>query len=261
MNQNLKFIEKEPKRIVEDLGNGINLEMVYIPAGEFMMGTNDEEIDRLCKKQSWDGFKREAPQHQVKLKEFYVGKYQITQTQYQAIMGVNLSYFKGANNPVERVSWNMAQEFCQKLSAKTGKTYRLPSESQWEYACRAGSNGKLCFGDDESQLEDYAWYGDLGGETHPVGQKKPNVWGLYDMHGNVWEWCQDDFVDNYKNTPRDGNVHKNSSMYYVVLRGGAWNSNLYECRSAYRYFFEPQACIFKIIGFRVVCEMEKTLSL
>ena len=221
--------------IKEDLGKGVELEMVYIPAGEFIMGTSDEEIDRLCEKDISSWYKNEAPQHKVKLQEFYLGKYPVTQAQYQAVMGKHRSEFQGENNPVERVTWDMAQEFCQKLSAQTGKNYQLPSEAQWEYACRAGTTTRYYFGDDANQLGEYAWYlNNSNNQTHPVGQKQPNAWELYDMHGNVWEWCQDDYVDNYQNTPRDGTSYRNSSMKYITLRGGSYDLNTINCRSTYR---------------------------
>ncbi len=224
----------------------IKLEMIAIPAGEFMMGSNESD--------------NEKPIHPVKLKEFYIGKYPITQAQYQAIMGENPSRFKGENNPVERVSWNNAQEFCQKLSAKTGKQYKLPSEAQWEYACRAGSKTKWCFGDDESQLTNYAWYRDNSqNQTHPVGEKKPNNWGLYDMHGNVWEYCEDDWHKNYQNAPNDGKPWIDNSSKYPVQRGGSWFNLPNNCRSASRNILLARDDFFDDDGFRVVCVSGRTL--
>ncbi len=255
----------QPKtnNFTEDLGNGVKLEMIYIPAGEFMMGTDDAEIERLCKKYNTDWFKSEAPQHLVKLQSFYLGKYPITQAQYQAVMGKNPSKFQNpkeaplskggwGDHPVERVSWNDAQEFCQQLSQLTDRKYRLPSESQWEYACRAGSKTKWCFGDDENQLKDYAWYySNSSNQTHPVEQKKPNDWGLYDMHGNVWEWCEDNWHDNYQNAPDDGKPWLDPNKNLYVIRGGSWFYIPGYCRSACR--FNEYARVFYIFGFRVVC--------
>jgi len=189
----------------------------------------------------------------VNLQEFYLGKYPITQEQYQAIMGKNLSYFKdNPKNPVENISWNDAQEFCQKLSEKAGKNYRLPSEAEWEYAYRAGTQPRYYFGDNAELLGEYAWYNEnSGSKTHPVGQKKPNNWGLYDMSGNVWEWCEDGWHENYQNAPTDGTAwNDNHSVTNTrVLRGGSWTTDPGNCRSAYRNYNYYR---YNHYGFRVV---------
>jgi formylglycine-generating enzyme required for sulfatase activity len=152
--------------------------MVAIEGGTFEMGSTEKEA--------------EQPVHSVNLEGFAIGAMPVTQAQYEAIMRTNLPLFKGADLPVESVSWHEAVKFCAKLSEKTGRRYTLPTEAQWEYACRAGSPGRYCFGDYGNQLGDYAWYdANSGGTPHPVGKKKPNDWGLYDMHGNVLEWCLD----------------------------------------------------------------------
>ncbi|NQT39791.1 MAG: formylglycine-generating enzyme family protein, partial [Planctomycetes bacterium] len=171
--------KEPPKKLAVDLGGGVELDLVLIPAGSFLMGDD-----------------RAKPVHKVRItKPFYLGKYEVTQEQWEAVMGSNPSNFKGAKNPVEQVSWDNCQQFLVKLNAKSGGQggkFVLPTEAQWEYACRAGSTGKFCFGDDEKQLGEYAWYGEnSGSKTHPVGEKKPNTFGLHDMHGNVWEWCHD----------------------------------------------------------------------
>ncbi len=178
-----------------------------------------------------------------------MGVYEVTQQQYEKVMGENPSWFKGAANPVEGVPWADATEFCKRLSAKEGKTYRLPTEAEWEYACRAGTTTAYSFGDDESRLGEYAWFGGhSGGKTHPVGQKKPNAWGLYDMHGNVSEWCQDCYGD-YPNSlaPYPGGL---GPAFYRAIRGGGWNSRAWSCRSVRRNGQPPKER-FNCVGFRV----------
>ena len=236
-------VSHSSQSFTEILPGNIKLEMVKIPAGSFLMGSADND-------KSADGY--EKPQHQVNLQEFYLGKYPVTQEQFQAIMRNNPSYFKdNPKNPVEQVSWNDAQAFCQKLSEKIGKKYRLPSEAEWEYACRAGTQTRYYFGDDEMELGEYAWYKETSGrKTHPVGQKKPNNWGLYDMHGNVWEWCEDGWHENYENAPTDGTAwNENHSVTYRVLRGGSWVDSPRSCRSASRGIDDNRD---NFDGFRVV---------
>jgi formylglycine-generating enzyme required for sulfatase activity len=188
------------------------------------------------------GRDNEKPVHEVTIvKPFYIGVYPVTQAQYQAVMGTNPYGFKGPNRPVECVSWDQAVEFCRKLSEKEGKRYRLPSEAEWEYACRAGSTAEYCFGDSEAELGDHAWfYGNSGAQTHEVGQKKPNAWGLYDMHGNDWEWCEDVWHENYEGAPADGSAWTTGGEPSLrVLRGGAWNLYPSNCRSADRDWAAP----------------------
>ncbi|MGA2257939.1 MAG: formylglycine-generating enzyme family protein [Thermoguttaceae bacterium] len=171
-----------PKELTVDLGKGVKLELVLIPAGEFTMGSPDSDKDAASD---------EKPQHRVRItKPFYLGKYLVTQEQWEAVIGNNPSHFKGPpKNPVEQVSWGDCQQFLGKLNAKSaagGGKFQLPSEAQWEYACRAGSKTRYCFGDEESGRGDYAWYAaNSGSKTHPVGEKKPNAWGLYDMQGKA----------------------------------------------------------------------------
>ena len=211
------------------------MELVKIPAGSFVMGSPESERGR----------RDNELQHKVVLtKPFYMGKFPVTQAQYEAVMGVNPSTFKGegegvlSDNPVELVSWDDAQEFCKRLSKSAGKPVRLPTEAEWEYACRAGSNTAFCFGDDESKLGEYAWhYINSGGKTHPVGQKCPNAYGLHDMHGNVWEWCQD-WYGNYLAQGAKAKPAKNPTGPATgasrVLRGGSWYDDPGNCRAAYR---------------------------
>ena len=188
--------------------NSIGMKLVLIPAGEFLMGSPESDSDAPDE---------EKPQHKVRIsKPFYLGVTEVTQEQYERVMGENPSRFKGdPQRPVEKVSWEDAVAFCRKLSEKEGRTYRLPTEAEWEYACRAGSQTKWSFGDDDSALKEYAWYLDnADSTTHPVAQKKPNAWGLYDMHGNVWEWCQDWYGD-VPTRQRDG-----SSRSFAEARTG-----------------------------------------
>jgi formylglycine-generating enzyme required for sulfatase activity len=170
-------------------------------------------------------------------------------------MGNNPSYFKGDNRPVERVSWNDAVEFCKKLSKLTGQNYRLPTEAEWEYACRAGSNSKYCFGDESSEVGEYAWYKENSEKvTHNVGTKKANAWGLHDMHGNIWEWCSDRYAENYENVPNDGSAHMVRSEKGMVLRGGAWSGKPENLRSASRINLSANSRNY-FVGFRIVVEL------
>ena len=221
--------------------NSIGMEFVLIPSGTFKMGSSNGESD-------------EKPIHSVTISEaFYMGKYEVTQKEWKAVMGDNPSRFKGDKLPVEQVSWNDIQEFIKKLNQKEGGTkYRLPTEAEWEYAARAGSNSKWSFGDNESQLGDYAWYGsNSNSQTHPVGQKKPNKYGLYDVHGNVWEWVQDWYDSNYYSSSPKTDSKGPSSGSYRVFRGGSWDYSAVSARSAYRYITGPVSRR-GIIGFRLV---------
>jgi formylglycine-generating enzyme required for sulfatase activity len=202
----------------------------------------------------------ESPQHQVTVPSFFVGKYPLTQAQYEAIMGNNPAYFKGNNRPVEKVNWDDAIAFCQKLSQKTGKNYKLPSEAQWEYACRAGTTTPFYFG--ESITPDLVNYdgrypyanaptGQYREQTTDVGTFPPNAFGLYDMHGNVWEWCEDDWQKNYINAPINGSALITRSNT-KLLRGVSWDNYPADCRSACRDY-DVLDDAYDGIGFRVVC--------
>ena len=202
-----------------------------------------------------------TPVHQVTLQAFDIGAYEVTQAQYQAVMGTNPSDFQEANgypntenNPVEMVSWYDARAFCTALSAMTGRTFTLPSESQWEYACRAGTTTLYSYGDSDAMLGDYAWwYNNSGPQTHPVGTKLPNPWGLYDMMGNVWEWCLDSWHDNYDGAPTDGSAWEPETGAYRIIRGGAWNYvGPWHFRSACRVTENNPDRRNDTIGFRIV---------
>ncbi|MDY0170460.1 MAG: formylglycine-generating enzyme family protein [Thermoguttaceae bacterium] len=228
--------------------NSIGMEFVLIPPGEFMMGSPEDEEGRDSG--------RESPQHRVRItKPFYLGKYPITQQQWQAVMESNPSRFKGPKNPVENVRWGDCQEFLRRLNKRAAdprQGFRLPTEAEWEYACRAGTTTRYSFGDDASQLGEYAWYEDNSdGQTHPVGQKRPNPWGLYDMHGNVYEWCADWFDENYYANSAVNDPAGPSSGWLRVGRGGGWDSLAGSCRSALRSRVRPDA-LGRLLGFRVV---------
>ena len=269
---------KQSQYFSEDLGNDITLEMVAIPGGTFLMGTEDEEIERLVKKFGWEGYRRERPQHQVTVPPFFIGKYPITQAQWKAIaatakididLETNPSKFKGDELPVERVNWYQATEFCKRLSRETKQEYRLPSEAEWEYACRARTTTPFYFGETiTGELANYdasnTYAGEAKGEyrqqTTPVGQFSPNAFGLYDMHGNVWEWCADTWHDNYDGAPTDGSAWiENGNDNRSPLRGGSWYFNPFLCRSAYRYDSYRRVHVNNYYGFRVVCGAGRTL--
>jgi formylglycine-generating enzyme required for sulfatase activity len=245
--------EGEAEVMIENLGNGVTLEMVKIPGGRFLMGSPETEAKRDD---------NEGLQHYVDVPEFWMGKYVVTQQQWQAIMGNEPSYFKGKNHPVERVSWNNATEFCQKLSKKTGRDYRLPSEAEWEYACRAGTTTPFYFGETiTGELANYRaseTYADepkgkYREQTTPVGQFPPNAFGLYDMHGNVYEWCQDVWDSSYDVSPVDGSAWVNGgNSRRRVIRGGSWYSYPWWCRSANRYNYDSVETDYANIGFRLV---------
>jgi len=200
--------------------NGVRQVMRFIEPGIFRMG--------------------EAPGHTVELTQgFWLGETTCTQELWREVMGENPSRFRGENLPVENVSWNDCQRFLETLNdRKPGLNPLLPTEAEWEYACRARSIGAYCFGEDDRRLSEYAWFGDSkGGETHPVGSKTPNDWGLYDMHGNVWEWCRD-WYGAYPDVPMVDPVGPDSGSNRV-LRGGAWFNGAGYCRSAYRFCPTP----------------------
>ncbi len=214
------FAGREPFSVSE---NSLGVKFILIPPGRFLMG--DEE---------------KGPVHEVELtRGFWLGETPVTQAQWEAVMGSNPSRFKGPDRPVECVSWDDANEFILRLNDQERTTrHRLPTEAEWEYACRSVGVGVYCFGDNESILTDYAWYDDNSGdETHSVGLKKPNAWGLYDMHGNVLEWCEDRYGDYLPGFIRDPAGPASGSLR--VLRGGSWSYVAKVCRSANRGKRDP----------------------
>ncbi|OKH53098.1 serine/threonine protein kinase [Calothrix sp. HK-06] len=249
----------------EDLGSGVFLEMVSIPGGNYMMGSIDGEGDA-----------DERPQHNVQIEPICIGKYPVTQAQWRAVSNlpkINLSLnphpskFKGANRPVENVSWHEAQEFCARLHQKTGRKYRLPSEAEWEYACRAGTTTPFHFGDtitpdlancgnSETRMFEFETKTKIRKETTPVGSfEVANSFGLYDMHGQVWEWCADPWHNNYVGAPTDGSVWEwQGDKNRRVLRGGSWSFSPVLCRSASRSWNESDGGL-RICGFRVVVSL------
>ena len=217
---------KQAEFFAEDLGNDIKLEMIKIPGGSFKIGSPETELQRISS---------ESPQHTVNVPSFFMGKFAITQAQYQRIMGSNPANFKGEKRPVEQVSWDEAVEFCDKLSKQTGNTYRLPSEAEWEHACRARTTTPFHFGEtitsalanyDASNVYRSEPKGKFRQQTTDVGTFPPNAFGLYDVHGNVWEWCQDHWHDSYQGAPSNGSAwlseDKNADR---LLRGGSWVGN------------------------------------
>lgn len=272
----IKQVAEQAKFFAHDFGNSINLEMVAIPGGKFLMGTEDSELEKIVEKYSHVDLKWESPQHEVTFQPFFMSKYLVTQAQWRAVAGLpkvsrnlrqNPSDFKGDNLPVETISWEEATEFCQRLSKLIiGYTYRLPSEAEWEYAARAGTTTPFHFGETiTGNLANYRASetygaepkGEYRGKTIPVGSFPPNAFGLYDMHGNLWEWCEDDWHISYDGAPTDGSAWTKSKNITKVLRGGSWGLNPNNCRSAYRYgrFRFNRS---NDIGFRVVCSASRT---
>ena len=228
------------KKLSVDLGEDVTMEFVLIRPGSFTMG-----LDK-------GGFADERPAHKVTLtKPFYLGKHEVTQEQWKLVMKDNPSDFKGAGKPVENVTWDDCQAFVAKLKHKApGKTFRLPTEAEWEYACRAGGSGEFCYGDGEGRLGEHAWWGGNSRlMSHPVGGKKPNAWGLHDMYGNLWEWCADWYANSYPAGAATDPTGSNSGSDRVS-RGGCWGGGGSICRSAFRDWFTPEIRNF-FIGFRL----------
>lgn len=223
-------------------------EMVVIPAGSFVMGTPDAA--RAAPNDSSND--KEKPARTIQMKSFSLGRYEVTQAEWVAVMGDNPSENEGKNLPVDHVSWEMAQSFVEKLSQLTGKKYRLPSEAEWEYAARAGTSKEYYDSDDMDSLYAHAWFNaNSGKEVHAVGEKKPNRFGLYDMYGNVWEWTQDCWNPSYQGAPQTQTAWEEGDCEYRVNRGGSWFNVARMLRSAFRSRFST-TLTSTYFGLRVV---------
>ena len=257
-------MKQEQKALVyymEDSINGVTLDLAYIPGGEFLMGSLQGEDSEL-----------EKPQHEVTVRPFFMGKYPVTQAQWRAVASLPRvkrslklypSHFTGNDRPIEFISWDDAMEFCQRLSRETGREYRLPSEAEWEYACRAGTITRFHYG--ETMMGGLANYrvsktyasqpnGECREQTTSVGIFPPNAFGLYDMHGQVWEWCEDDWHNNYQDAPTDGSAWLSRQSNLKVLRGGSWYNSPHFCRSTHRFSIARDS-LSSGIGFRLVTQV------
>ncbi|MEG4801659.1 bifunctional serine/threonine-protein kinase/formylglycine-generating enzyme family protein [Microcoleus sp. ARI1-B5] len=261
--------QSQAQVFTETIAKGITLEMIGIPGGSFVMGSPNTEAERS---------KNEGSQHTITVAPFFLGKYEVTQDQWRAVAGLakvkidlnpNPSHFKGNNLPVEQVSWNEATEFCARLSRLTRRNYRPPSEAEWEYACRAGTTTPFYFGETittdlvncRNYPDDSAQKGIYRQKTTTVGSFPPNTFGLYDMHGNVWEWCQDVWHDNYNGTPTDGSAWETGGdSKFRVLRGGSWFDKAVHCRTAYRHRLSVDGS-YRHRGFRVALALAVAVSL
>ncbi len=243
-NKAIKIYKNEKGQTEAEFKYGIK--MVFVKGGEFLMGSSNKE-----------GESDEHPKHKVYVDSFWIGKYEVTQKIWKEIMGNNPSYFKGDNLPVEKVSWNDVQKFIKKLNEKTGLNFRLPTEAEWEYACRGGRLSKGYKLSGSNNVDEVGWYWkNSGKKTHPIGLKKPNELGLYDMSGNVFEWCSDWYDGNYYSNSSYKNPKGSSSGFNRVDRGGGWMDEKGNLRCANRDFWEPSGR-FSILGFRLALSLIK----
>lgn len=243
-------MNKVEETIKYSLTADFDLEMVTIPSGTFLMGSGAAS--------------HESPVHHVNIQGFQMGKFAVTQQQWRIVantfewskivLPAEPSYFRGDLHPVERITWYEAVEFCERLTIKFGRNFRLPTEAEWEYACRASTTTPYFFDLDKEDIGDYAWYNENSGHrTHPVGQKLPNPWGLYDIVGNAWEWCQDKWHRTYEDAPNDNAAWlEGSTNDCRLLRGASWNAFPGACRSTPRNRILPSYRAF-YYGLRVVC--------
>lgn len=231
---------KEKEQNARHITNSVGMDFVLIPSGTFWMYSDESDS--------------EQPVHKVTIDEpFYLGKYPVTQKEWTAIMDSYPSCFEGHRRPVECVTFYHVREFIRRLNTEEEtEKYRLPSEDEWEYACRAGTHTRYSFGDDETALDTYGWYyHNSDYMTHPVGQKKPNPWGLYDMHGNVWEWCRDPYYRSHSDPLPDNRSLEAPGSTGFVLRGGSWVNNSWKCESSSRSSFDPNYAQYSL-GFRLL---------
>ena len=246
VNLNLTLAQLKPKNAtyVETI-KGLNMKMVYVEGGTLQMGATTE--------QGSDAYSEEKPVHSVTLSSYYIAECEVTQAQWRAIMGNNPSCYTGDNNPVEAIYWEEAKQFCEKLSQLTGKKYTLPTEAQWEYAARGGEKSQGYKYSGSNDISAVAWYMDNSNDqTHPVKQKSPNELGLYDMTGNVLEWCSDWYYSNYYSSSSQTNPTGPSGGIFRVVRGGCWGSEARNCRVSYRGYYDPSSRS-NYCGFRIVC--------
>ena len=256
-----------------DLGGGVTMALAWCPPGEFLLGSPAAEqeaalrslpasLSQAAREKTSVAIRAEGPRHAVKLpRGFWMARTEVTRAQWSRVMGADPSRFSdsGPDAPVESVSWDDCQEFVRRLNASpaggSGRLFRMPTEAEWEYAARAGSSTAYCFGDDPGLLGDHAWFGqDSGMKTHPVGLKKPNAWGLYDTHGNVWEWCADGY-GSYPSASETDPLRPDSGAGRVG-RGGGWDDFAGDCRTAYRSYGRPAGFKASPLGFRPVLTEE-----
>ncbi|MCB0840612.1 MAG: formylglycine-generating enzyme family protein, partial [Bacteroidetes bacterium] len=246
----IRVIMDKPKSHIEKLPSGLSFEMIFVEGGTFMMGSDSEEA-----------YDREKPVHEVALDSFYLGKYPVTQALWKSVMGNNPSEFQGENNPVEKVSWYDTQDFLKKLNELIRKEYRLPSEAEWEFAARGGNQSEGYKYSGSDRLCEVGWYNENSESSHPVGEKLANELEIFDMSGNVFEWCQDWYRSDYYRDCFSKGIVENPKGAVLgecpVIRGGSWHSDTRECRSSCRSGHAPED-LFYLFGFRLALSFQLT---